>query len=327
MKLLAFPIRDRRWAFLPVPFGRGDPSGEVRDLSVRAIFRELRALNSFAARADLLSERLVQKGNLELMKLHMAREGSFKRRIHWCVEKLLSRVPPTEIFLKSFPSNTARINIVYPSGKSPGYRRSFYLSLGVLPFSILFGLVPVPNFVLAWNLYRSVSYWRALRGCEQVLRMAPVDEAMEAVAAPAAAMALPPADEGSVRSNATEGDQMGQPLLPSAAEAQSIGILSEEETHPIPVLLIPSDELKALLAAMDEEKTPPVTSPDAANPIPGMTPSPSPSLAGAPPGNPATKLPDFDGVYKARLLIVCERFDIEDTDTALKWLLMPKDRL
>lgn len=111
-------------------------------------------------------------------------ESGFRGRVRKIVDKLNSRVDPTEPMLRRIVSAKA-VEITYPSGISPQYvrrrlrllllhktsvhRRWVYINAALLPVTMALTVIPGPNVFLAWNGYRLFSHFRAWRGGQRAL--------------------------------------------------------------------------------------------------------------------------------------------------------------
>ncbi|KAF3672533.1 putative protein STRUBBELIG-RECEPTOR FAMILY 7-like [Capsicum annuum] len=101
--------------------------------------------------------------------------------------RLLSRVKPSEIFLKSIPKEVTRVDITYPSSLNGRlvrrrlrhiamrgsiiHKKYFYGSVTLLPLTSFFMVLPLPNIPFFWVLFRTYSHWRALQGSENLLQL------------------------------------------------------------------------------------------------------------------------------------------------------------
>ncbi|KAL2964616.1 hypothetical protein AAZX31_16G014500 [Glycine max] len=119
--------------------------------------------------------------------LEKAPEGSFKNKIHGLGLRLLSRVKPSEIFLKSISKEITSVEIIYPSSLNAQlvrrrlrhiavrgaiiHRKYFYGSVLLIPLTAACGILPLPNVPFFWVLFRTYSHWRALQGSEKLLQL------------------------------------------------------------------------------------------------------------------------------------------------------------
>ncbi|KAL1921185.1 uncharacterized protein VTP21DRAFT_10901 [Calcarisporiella thermophila] len=116
---------------------------------------------------------------------------SFKGRVYATGNNLLDRMEHEEWFLKGVPmkedwvGSTTRVPLLHPS-KIPGnvvsdhlddlikrrlpyHRRYMIYSALWIPLSVSFTLVPlIPNFPLAYNLFRLYSHYKAFKGAQHL---------------------------------------------------------------------------------------------------------------------------------------------------------------
>ncbi|KAJ4776391.1 TIMELESS-interacting protein [Rhynchospora pubera] len=108
-----------------------------------------------------------------------APEGTIKNIIHSLGVWLLSRVRPSEIFLKSVSKDVTKLDITYPMSLNPRlvrrrlrhialrgaaiHRQKFYCSTCLLPLTNVFTILPLPNVPFFWMLFCTYSNWRALQ--------------------------------------------------------------------------------------------------------------------------------------------------------------------
>ncbi|KAK3025133.1 hypothetical protein RJ639_043915, partial [Escallonia herrerae] len=119
--------------------------------------------------------------------LEKAPTGSLKSKIHGLGLRLLSRVKPSEIFLKSIPKEVTNVEVVYPSSLNARlvrrrlrhialrgtviHKKFFYGSVTLLPLTSAFTVLPLPNIPFFWILFRTYSHWTALKGSEKLLQL------------------------------------------------------------------------------------------------------------------------------------------------------------
>uniref|UniRef100_A0A0D9VCB5 Uncharacterized protein n=1 Tax=Leersia perrieri TaxID=77586 RepID=A0A0D9VCB5_9ORYZ len=98
--------------------------------------------------------------------------------------KLLSRVRPSEVLLKSVTKDVSMLEIVHPASINPRlvrrrlrhiavrgasvHRKFLYGSVCLLPITSVFMVLPLPNIPFFWVLFRAYSHWRALQGSERL---------------------------------------------------------------------------------------------------------------------------------------------------------------
>ncbi|CAM6097300.1 unnamed protein product [Calypogeia fissa] len=185
-RIVVFPVMGRRWAFTSVLPNGGTRSGAPTPLmSWSELFKTLRTTPSTSEKLDTFTNYASDKMHQQWVAMGVAKEGSIRKRLHIIGERMLSRLGPTESFLKAFPKDAGLVEIVYPNCSlnprlvrrrvrhlaSSGeviHRNYTYGSVALLPFSLLFGILPFPNVVLAWNLFRAYSHWRALQGSRRL---------------------------------------------------------------------------------------------------------------------------------------------------------------
>uniref|UniRef100_A0A2P2LNI8 Uncharacterized protein n=1 Tax=Rhizophora mucronata TaxID=61149 RepID=A0A2P2LNI8_RHIMU len=125
-RLVVFPVRGRNWCF-----GRCmDPSvaeAAAAAANTPSTFRDLwtnlstSPNNSNSHNAELCIDFLSTKMNRAWMRLEKAPEGSFKNKLHGLGLKLLTRLKPSEIFLKSISKEVSCVEITYPSRFLPSF--------------------------------------------------------------------------------------------------------------------------------------------------------------------------------------------------------------
>ncbi|XP_073144886.1 uncharacterized protein C23H3.12c isoform X2 [Henckelia pumila] len=207
-KLVVFPIRGRSWCFSRTI----DPSKPgAQSPNTPSTFRELYSVlfssnpssangfqSSQAFKVELVVDFVANKMNVGWINLEKAPQGSIKNKIHGFGLKLLSRVKPSEIFFKSIPKEIDSVEITYPSSMNPRvvrrrlrhiafrgsviHKQYFYQSAILLPLTSVFMVLPLPNVLFFWTLFRTYSHWRASQGSEKLLHL--VTESVENVRVP-----------------------------------------------------------------------------------------------------------------------------------------------
>ncbi|TKY64186.1 hypothetical protein E2542_SST14078 [Spatholobus suberectus] len=181
-KLVVFPIRGRNWCFSrsidhslsSSPASSQSPS-TLKDLWTNINVGD-KPLN---AKAELFVDYIAFKMNRGWIGLETAPDGSFKKKIHGLGLWLLSRVQPSEIFLKSISKEITSVEVVYPSSLNAQlvrrrlrhiavrgaiiHRNYFYGSISLIPLTSAFSILPLPNVPFFWILFRTYSHWRALQ--------------------------------------------------------------------------------------------------------------------------------------------------------------------
>ncbi|CAN1827786.1 Uncharacterized protein C23H3.12c [Linum perenne] len=173
-RLLVFPLRGRNWCFsrsndpsLSHPSSSSNVPSTVRDL-----WRNVSSSGSSAPQnAQLVVDFVANKMNRAWMGLEKSPDGTLKKKIHGFGVKLLQRVRPSEIFLKSISRDVTDVEIVYPVRGVSIHKKYFYGSLTVLPLTSAFTVLPLPNIPFFWVLFRTYSHWRAMQGGEILLKL------------------------------------------------------------------------------------------------------------------------------------------------------------
>ncbi|CAJ1950619.1 unnamed protein product [Sphenostylis stenocarpa] len=189
-KLLVFPIRGRNWCFTrtidhslsATPVSSQSPS-TLRDLWTNVKVAD-KPLN---AKAELFVDFIANKMNKAWIGLETAPDGSVKKKIHGLGLWLLSRVKPSEIFLKSISKEITSVEVIYPSSLNAElvrrrlrhvamrgsiiHRKYFYGSVSLIPLTSALSILPLPNVPFFWVLFRTYSHWRALQGSEKLLQL------------------------------------------------------------------------------------------------------------------------------------------------------------
>lgn len=185
---MVFPVKGRNWCFSRsidpfVPASSSSTPSTVRDL--------IKSLSSssqpVSANAELLIDFASDKMNKAWTGLEKAPEGSFKNKIYGVGVWLLSRVKPSEIFLKSISKDVTGVEVTYPTSLNARlvrrrlrhiamsgaitHKKYMYGSASLLPLSTVFMVLPLPNIPFFWLLYRTYSHWRAWQGSEKLLQL------------------------------------------------------------------------------------------------------------------------------------------------------------
>lgn len=191
-RFVVFPVEGRRWSFTTGTCTRpstGTGTGQANDPTFkelwRSIFNTPSADQGLSRKAELITDCVSHKMQQKWHALEKAPVGSIRYRIYSLGHWLLDRVKPSEMFLKSIPKDTTKVEVVFPLSLNPRlvrrrlrcmatsgaiyHRRYMYGSIALLPFTALFAVVPLPNVPLFWNLFRAHAHWRALQGSERLL--------------------------------------------------------------------------------------------------------------------------------------------------------------
>ncbi|MQM06497.1 hypothetical protein Taro_039324 [Colocasia esculenta] len=187
-RLVVFPIKGRNWCFSRSlePAAAKSAQASYPPPGLGDLWRQLGGEGRSAQeKVELAVDFVGDKMNRAWLNLEKAPAGSFKNKIHELGLKLLSRVKPSEIFLKSVSKDITKVDITYPSSLNPrlvrrrlrhvalrGYahhQKYFYGSVSLIPVSAAFSVLPLPNVPFFWLLFRAYSNWRALQGSERLL--------------------------------------------------------------------------------------------------------------------------------------------------------------
>lgn len=193
-KLFVFPIRGRNWCFtrsidhtLPASSSTTTNSSQSPS-TLKQLWKTINTGDKpFNAKAELFTDYVANKMNNGWVTLENAPDGSFKKKIHGLGLWLLSRVKPSEIFLKSISKDVTGVEVIYPSSMNARlvrrrlrhiamrgtiiHRKFFYGSVSLIPLSSAFSILPLPNVPFFWILFRSYSHWRALQGSEKLFQL------------------------------------------------------------------------------------------------------------------------------------------------------------
>lgn len=137
--------------------------------------------------AELVVDFVSNKMNTAWTGLEKAPEGSFKNKIYGVGLWLLSRVKPSEIFLKSISKEVTGVEVTFPTSLNARlvrrrlrhiamsgaiiHKKCLYGSAALLPVTTVFMVLPLPNIPFFWLLYRTYSHWRAWQGSEKLLQL------------------------------------------------------------------------------------------------------------------------------------------------------------
>ncbi|KAI4325714.1 hypothetical protein MLD38_031088 [Melastoma candidum] len=188
-KLVVFPVKGRYWCFTrssgksTVDYGPSRSPSTVKDLWDRLSSRDPKEGSNLEVVVDFLSSKM----NKAWTGLETAPQGSFKSKLHGLGLRLLARVKPSEIFLKSITKDISRVEVTYPSSLNARlvrrrlrhialrgsiiHRNYLYGSVTLLPITVAFAVLPLPNIPFFWVSFRVYSNWRALKGSEKLLEL------------------------------------------------------------------------------------------------------------------------------------------------------------
>ncbi|CAL5443665.1 unnamed protein product [Camellia sinensis] len=172
-RLVVFPIKGRNWCF-----SRSIDHSTIESQSshIPSTFKELwkkissSNVKSSGSNAELLIDFASDKMNKAWTGLEKAppvRNGLGLR--------LLARVKPSEILLKSISKEVTKVEVTFPSRGNAIHKKYFYGSVSLLPLTSAFTILPLPNIPFFWILFRTYSHWRALqvskKGSERLLQL------------------------------------------------------------------------------------------------------------------------------------------------------------
>nr|ACU20230.1 unknown [Glycine max] len=189
-KLFVFPIRGRNWCFsrtidhsLSASHASSQSPSTLKDLWTNINVGD-KPLNT---KTELFVDYIANKMNNAWIGLEKAPEGSFKNKIHGLGLRLLSRVKPSEIFLKSISKEITSVEIIYPSSLNAQlvrrrlrhiavrgaviHRNYLYGLVSLIPLTSALSILPLPNVPFFWVLFRTYSHWRALQGSERLFQL------------------------------------------------------------------------------------------------------------------------------------------------------------
>ncbi|XP_050230840.1 uncharacterized protein C23H3.12c [Mercurialis annua] len=187
-KLIVFPIKGRNWCFSrSIDPTVAEAASAYTPNTLPELWKNISSSNSSSHNAELLIDFMSNKMNKAWMGFEKAPQGSVKNRIHGLGFKLLSRVKPSEIFLKSISKEVTHVEVTYPYSLNARlvrrrlrhiamsgsiiHKRYLYGSVAILPLTSAFMVLPLPNIPFFWVLFRAYSHWRALQGSEKLLQL------------------------------------------------------------------------------------------------------------------------------------------------------------
>ncbi|WOH04119.1 hypothetical protein DCAR_0623527 [Daucus carota subsp. sativus] len=197
-RVIVFPIRGRNWCFSrsvettssAIPAStRQQPQSHIPS-TLKELWNRIYSApgKKFTpSNAELVIDFASNKMNNAWIALETAPAGSLKNKIHGVGLKLLSRVKPSEILLKSITKDVTKVEIMYPLSLNARlvrrrlrhialrgtiiHKKYFYGSLSLLPLTTVFTVLPLPNIPFFWILFRTYSHWRALQGSTKLLQL------------------------------------------------------------------------------------------------------------------------------------------------------------
>ncbi|XP_028550383.1 uncharacterized protein LOC110095330 isoform X3 [Dendrobium catenatum] len=119
-RVVVFPIKERNWCF-----SRSlDPAAALESSSapqqLRDLFRNITSTRrSVPENAEIVVDFVSEKMNRAWVTLEKAPEATLKSKLHSLGLWLLSRVKPSEVFLKSVSKDVTEVEITYPASLNP----------------------------------------------------------------------------------------------------------------------------------------------------------------------------------------------------------------
>ncbi|XP_052183367.1 uncharacterized protein LOC127795620 [Diospyros lotus] len=191
-RLVVFPIRGRNWCFSKsTDHSTFDSQSAQTPSNFKELWKKIFPSPSpsnakpTGSKAELLVDFASNKMNRAWTGLERAPPGSFKNKLYGLGMRLLARVKPSEIFLKSISKDVTKVEVTFPSSLNERlvrrrlrhialrgtviHKRYFYGSVSLLPLTSAFTVLPLPNIPFFWVLFRTYSHWRALKGSERLL--------------------------------------------------------------------------------------------------------------------------------------------------------------
>ncbi|RWW51715.1 hypothetical protein BHE74_00041949 [Ensete ventricosum] len=116
-RLVVFPIKGRSWCFSrSAESASGADSSSTPPPRLRDLWRRISSHGrSVQESAEIVGDFIADKMNRAWTGLEKAPAGTLKSRIHSLGLRLLSRVKPSEIFLKSVTKDITTVEITYPA--------------------------------------------------------------------------------------------------------------------------------------------------------------------------------------------------------------------
>lgn len=190
-RVVVFPIKGRNWCFSrSIDKSNSESQSSSQTPSTfKLLWSTISSSSdkSSVSNAQLLVDFAANKMNNSWTALEKAPAGSFKSKIHGFGLRLLSRVKPSEIFLKSISNEITNVEVLYPPSLNARlvrrrlrhialrgtviHKNYFYGSVTLLPLTTAFTVLPLPNIPFFWILFRTYSHWRALKGSEKLLQL------------------------------------------------------------------------------------------------------------------------------------------------------------
>ncbi|XP_022953932.1 uncharacterized protein LOC111456340 [Cucurbita moschata] len=189
-RLVVFPIRGRNWCFSrSIDLAASDSASSQIPSTLKDLWTKIPSSSSSKSdalsrstgrsNAEIFTDFISFKMNKAWTALEKAPDKSFKNKLHGIGLMLLSRVTPSEIFLKSITKDITSVEITYPSSLNPRlvrrrlrhialrgiviHKKYFYGSVSMLPLTSTLTVLPLPNIPFFRVLFRTYSHWRALK--------------------------------------------------------------------------------------------------------------------------------------------------------------------
>ncbi|KAJ0074744.1 hypothetical protein Patl1_33872 [Pistacia atlantica] len=184
-RLVVFPVKGRNWCFSrSIDPLVSEPASSLTPSTFKQLWHRV-STSKNSNHLELLTDFISLKMNRAWVGLETAPQGSLKNKIHGLGLKLLARVKPSEIFLKSISKEVTNLEVNYPSSLNARlvrrrlrhiarrgtiiHKNYLYGSVSLLPLTFAFSVLPLPNIPFFWILFRTYSHWRALQGSEKLL--------------------------------------------------------------------------------------------------------------------------------------------------------------
>ncbi|MFQ6643773.1 hypothetical protein Gotur_017990 [Gossypium turneri] len=111
-RLVVFPIKGKNWCFSrSIDLSTSESSAASTPSTVKELCKKISSNSKpLSATAELLVDFISNKMSKAWMGLEKAPEGSFKNKLHGLGLRLLARVKPSEILLKSITKDVTNLN-------------------------------------------------------------------------------------------------------------------------------------------------------------------------------------------------------------------------
>ncbi|KAJ7963372.1 K+-H+ exchange-like protein [Quillaja saponaria] len=189
-RLVVFPVKGRNWCFSrSIDHSVSSSSTSIQSpTTLKELWNRI-SFNAkpFHANVEVCVDFVANKMNKAWDTLEKAPDGTFKNKVYGLGLRLLSRVKPSEMFLKSISKEVTDVEVTYPASLNVRlvrrrlrhialrgtiiHKKYFYGSVTLLPLSTAFTVLPLPNIPFFWILFRTYSHWRALQGSEKLFQL------------------------------------------------------------------------------------------------------------------------------------------------------------